>query len=109
MATPRLDSRGYCSCGTNAHSDTSQCAANRESTGNYMRSLGGDGRYDALKSRVLASLPALPAGWDAAIGTQHDPAIIAIRSREYRESGSGDVVFCRPGETGYDAALAATK
>jgi len=109
MTTPRLDANGMCSCGTNAHSDTRQCAANREATGAYMRSLSGDGRYDAMKTRVLCDLPALPDGWDAVTGTQHDPAIIALRSREYRESSTGDVVFVYPGQYGYTAAAQAIR
>lgn len=54
--------------------------------------------------RIIGRLPALPDGWDAAIGTQHDPEIVALRSAKYRETSYGDVVFLRPGQAGYEMA-----
>lgn len=57
--------------------------------------------------RIRARLPDLPPGWDAVIGSQYIPDTIALRSREYRETYYGDVVFLHPGDTQYQAALTA--
>lgn len=110
-----LDHNGNwcCGCGSNSgHTSERQCAQNRAATAEYMATVNGFRRSSGAESAqanlrgIRDRLPDLPTGWDAILGTQHDPEIIAVRSPRYRETGYGDVIFLTQIDAEYESVSA---
>lgn len=104
------------------HRSEADCQANREATGRYMAAINAGNLAGALATARNAELVAgcrllgcraVEVGgdptWDVAIGTQYDRSIVALRSRSYRETSYGDVVFVRPGQPRYDELATAAR
>lgn len=104
MGTPHYDRGGNCSCGTNAHHDTAQCARNRATTQAYMASLLADDPYAVTRARILPGLPRLPDGWDS-VAHSHAGSCVVLRSRRYRETGHGEYIVLWSGTAEYDIML----